>query len=408
MLPASIAIVLALILWGLYRGSIYRKAVRYKPTAGSEYLLPEGVPINANAFELETTGTILLELKLRSTLLGRLFDPLVSVRIGDQTIEFYFERGISAPRHLVLPSTPKTRYTLTTRNVKIDSAARFWHYPSDSTDRGPLAVIAPHPDDAEISAFAAYRAEPTNTHILNITQGEKGIAQLVPGLGKEAQQTLTATLRVFDACTIPQMVQVPAHQITDLSWREAEFPLSEARQANLSNEIERFLTTSGAKRIVIPHPLLDSHPAHLDVAQATVAAIRRIGDPAMKVLGVLIHVPGHRRYPIGKLGSGVALPPNAKAIKAFSSVEAFWLSEGDKMLKCFALDANHDLRGLPAPLAGDPDLIKLARYSLRSALTGVASVASSDYYRRSVRACELFLVYEFEDLESVSGLSASS
>lgn len=395
MLFALSALLVLSVLWLAYRARIYRKALRYHPSTPSNYNLPVGRPVSI-PFTVEESGTLLLELRLKSSPLGWFFDPWLKIRAGNETLEFWFERGIATNRHLVLPALPGVRYEFETKHLRVQPEANLWHYPAP--DPGALAIVAPHPDDAEIAAGATYRAQPETTYILNVSQGEKGIAQLVPGMERSAQTSLTMTLRSFDAKTVPLLSGVAPDHIRDLGWPEAEFPLSEARRAELKEEIQRFLAATGAKRVVVPHPLLDGHAVHLDVATATAEAIKALGDPEVKLLASLIHVPGLRAYPIGKLGSGVALPPQAKPVKAFSRLEAYWLTGEDQTFKAFTLDANHDLRGLPAPFFEPLSLFNLVRYRLRERLTGAAAVASADYYRRSIRACELFLVIDPEEI----------
>lgn len=379
---ASILILLPL-LWAGYRVYIYRKALRYSPSESSKYALPEGLPLMLGEFRdlPSEEGVLLLEVDLASSLLGWLFDP--SLTVGGQ--EFCLERGIQGKRHLVLPlPLPGTAVHL--KHVRAKPSARAWVYQARGFEK--LAIIAPHPDDAEIAAFATYRAH--SAHILNVTQGEKGLGPNPDVVGK---------MRTFDARTVPLLGGIPPENIRDLGWKESEFPLKADRLKELAAAILEFLKTTGAKQVVCPHPVMDGHQVHLDVIGATLKALVELNDPEVELLGALIHVPAARTYPIGPMNSPIALPVRQERQKAFDRLEAHWLSPDDQQLKIYALDANHDLRSVPLPYAEETGALAYARRRLRQKLTGTAKVASTDYYRRAVRACELFCVYSLPSIQ---------
>src|SRR5204863_424179 len=80
-----------------------------------------------------------------------------------------------------------------------------------------IAIIAPHPDDAEIAAFSFFRE--SKPHIVTICAGRKttwNLSQIDQRV--ESHPRLAAQMRVWDSLTVPLMAGVPADHLVQLAY----------------------------------------------------------------------------------------------------------------------------------------------------------------------------------------------
>lgn len=381
--------------WGFRRRSLYQKALGYDPRKAHRYEIDGAfVPLD-QAGPSASPPSRLLRIEVRADFLGALFDPEVLVTTGDRSVTFCLERGARGTRYLCLPPLGGGKLEFRTRRVNLVGSPDVWLSGVPPLRDGPLLVVAPHPDDAEIAAYGLFRECADRAHIVTVTLGELGKAPRAPVVKAEGW---TAWLRRYDSLTVPQLAGVPESRITNLEFSEAD--LQSARSGEAERRLEERLAESIASIaptiVVVPHPTLDTHPVHQAVTRATVAALGRTGSSAT-LFFCLIHVPRGRSYPLGSAEMGIALPPHFDGGRPFSELVCLPLSEETRSEKIFALDAHHDLRNAPKPFAKEPSLWTQLRGRLRERLYGVGRVASFDYFRRAARPYEVFLVSSLDE-----------
>ena len=83
-----------------------------------------------------------------------------------------------------------------------------------------VLVIAPHPDDAEIAAFAFYSAHHENAYVLTVTAGDFGPPNNYRFLEPDPQKAylLKAKLRIFNSITTPLVGGVPPQRCLNLGY----------------------------------------------------------------------------------------------------------------------------------------------------------------------------------------------
>jgi hypothetical protein len=174
---------------------------------------------------LPATSTALLRLHVDSTWLGRWKEP--SIDLADQltgTISQHLERGAAGKRYLNLgpllargtgdPMTVSMRGNEVTWE-KQQADLLLFEEPRFGT--GPLLIIAPHPDDAEIAAFALYASRPS--WIVTVTSGntpDRRMSGLISS--PDAQSRLKGELRAWDSVAIPGLGNVPPERSVNLGY----------------------------------------------------------------------------------------------------------------------------------------------------------------------------------------------
>jgi LmbE family N-acetylglucosaminyl deacetylase len=346
-------------------------------------------------------GTALLRIAVRPTLLGRLTNPWVEFSRGTQRWRQYLERAAHGAR--VIDVTPALRACGSGR-VKISSrglrtgAIELTMFEAPA-GLAPLLVLAPHPDDAEIAAFALYSSHPA--WVVSVTAGDSGAA--TPAMVEQ---------RVADSLSVPARAGVPREQCINLAFPDGalasmadapeaprllrcESSISRARLRAL-NAHETFRTArrectwhelvdalgalldlSQPKVVVTPHPLLDAHPDHVATTRALARALstRR---PQPDILLYVVHARDCAAHPLGPAGSLAALPPVSKIRSIADAPYSYALDERMQRAKRAALNEITLLRELRTPL--------FTRVAAR--LAGIPSPTS--FLRRAVRPQEIF------------------
>lgn len=431
------------------RTSIYRYNVRadqHYDFSRSRSSRIDGRLVNGNLVVSppQAGAVVLLELRVRSTLLGQWFEPYVEIdrQHPHQRCRQPFERGGAGLRYvdlsrLVLDGEATLR--LTGHHLRIIDQAVVLHYLPRAVDPGQqkILVLGTHPDDAEIAAFGLYADR--NAYVVTLTAGEAGepgpfqrfgdsIAHrekgrnrawnsvTVPMLGGLSINR-TANLGFFDG-TLPAMRERPETAVRSVC-AEAEFldvfgqfhypGLIEPRRernatwTNLVADLEYLVKTLQPDIVVTPYPRLDWHPDHKMSTIALFDALKNLDWRHGSLLLYTNHLCSSDHYPFGNAGDLVSLPPGVDDI-FFDSLVSHPLDEEMQARKHMALDAMIDLR---------PD-IQIG--SLRSIASAFARVLRSkitdgriDYFRQAVRANELFFevrvssLYEPGVMEKILG-----
>ena len=371
--------------------------------------------------ELMGDETLILEVQLRSSWLGRFLDPAVEMS-GDRQA---FERGVAGKRYLNLTGSAQALASgelgLRGRYCRIAGQPTLWvlRYPDYARQR--LMVIAPHADDAELAAFGLY-GQAHESWIVTLTAGEieaEHYQQM--GLPKADAARLKGRLRAWDSIAVPRWAGVPEAQCVQLGYFCLQLPAMRAapdqpqasREAqlddtrlfrqfntfalpgdvdgaptwrNLIADLRAVLLKARPEVIVLPTPILDPHPDHICAHAAVIEALQGLEWQPSTLLGYANHLHDNDRWPMGDAGAGVALPPQfdaAQVLKPYCRV----VSLSHQQDKAMALGMMHDLQPR-APFK------RRVRRLLQQVLAGrdPSPYGENEFFRKAVRRHELLWV----------------
>ncbi|UXZ96983.1 PIG-L family deacetylase [Pseudomonas phytophila] len=385
----------------------------------------------ATAGPLGSTDTVLLELHLKSTWLGRWLDPYVKVGNDRQD----FERGTAGKRYLNLSGQAGVLANeglyMALRRCRAVGSLTLYVMSNPDYSAQSLLVLAPHADDAELAAFGLYSRTP-EAAILTLTQGEIE-ADSYRRFGLDASQAavLKGRLRTWDSLAVPlwggvaqsRCVQLGYYclRLADMqeqpsvpfgsresgesdirAWRQAStFSLpSEADGLptwnNLVADIVRVLEYFKPSVVVTPHLQLDPHRDHIAATQALLQAIEVSAWRPSTLLLYANHLHDNDRWPMGPAGYGVALPPAIARMKPLRACSIL-LDDSQRLDKAMALAMQHDLQD-PLPPK------KRVRRWIQQLLAGRRwpNTGENEFFRKAVRRHELFWVLDVEPRSSAN------
>lgn len=378
--------------------------------------------------------TVILELHLRSTVLGRCLDP--HVVLGDDRQDF--ERGVSGRRYLNLSgqaaALARSELSISGGFCRLPATATLHVFDNPDYAQRRMMLLAPHADDAELAAFGLYsraagaipaRLGPA-VSIVTLTQGEiEAERYRCLGLDAAAAARLKGRLRSWDSLAVPLWGGVPQSCCLQLGYYCLQLPAmlaepeksfasresgdADLRQArahnplrlpadadglpcgkNLLADLVALLEHFRPQVVVMPHPELDPHADHIAGTQALLQAVAQ--SRWKPEIGLLYanHLHDNDRWPMGPAGHGVALPPALAPLPP----DALWspcLSDAAQLDKAMALAMHHDLQG-PLPFK------KRLRRTTQRLLAARQWPASGDneFFRKAVRRHELFWVRRFD------------
>jgi LmbE family N-acetylglucosaminyl deacetylase len=367
--------------------------------------------------DLQGYDTLILELRLTATWLGRWFDPYV--RLGDDRQDF--ERGVAGRRYLNLSGQQAQALSIVPRFCRIGGELRLHAMRNPDFAEQRMLIIAPHADDAELAAFGQY-SRAANTAIVTLTQGEiEAEAYQRFGLDKAAAARLKGRLRSWDSLAVPlwggvtqarcvqlgyYCLQLPAmaeQPQTPFGSRESgesdvrpvrrHNPLSlpgdadgQPTWSNLIADLVAVIEHYRPEVVLTPHPELDPHHDHVASTRALLEACERAAWQPKTLLLYANHLHDNDRWPMGPAGHGIALPPAITALPA----ERLWspLLDAERQLdKAMALGMQHDLQ---APLPLKRRLRRLIQWALAGRRWPVTG--EDEFFRKAVRRHELFWV----------------
>ncbi|WP_300454012.1 PIG-L family deacetylase [Accumulibacter sp.] len=374
---------------------------------------------------LAAGDTLILEVELRSTWLGRFLDP--HVWIGDDRQDF--ERGVHGRRFLNLSGQALAvgmgELPIEGRFCRLSTSAMLYSFQHPDYAARRLMIIAPHADDAELAAFGLYSRAPEAV-VVTLTQGEIE-AEAYRRLGLDAAQAarLKGRLRSWDSLAVPLWGGVPQSRCVQLGYYCLQLPamlgqpdLSFAsRQSgehdirsvrrhnpltlpadadglpcgrNLLADLVALLEHFRPEVIVTPHPELDPHPDHFAASLAIDQAVQSASWKPEIALLYANHLHDNDRWPMGPAGDGIALPPALAPLPA----DSLWsptLGHETQLDKAMALAMHHDLQGRPP-------LKKRLRRRIQQVLAGRRwpPTGENEFFRKAVRRHELFWVRRFD------------
>jgi LmbE family N-acetylglucosaminyl deacetylase len=379
----------------------------------------------ATAAALEDYDTLILDIRLKSTWLGRWLDPYVQV--GDDRQDF--ERGVAGRRYLNLSgqggALARGDLSLVAHRCRAVGSLTLHAMSNPDYSAQSLLVLAPHADDAELAAFGLY-SRASEAAIMTLTQGEIE-ADSYRRFDLDAAQAavLKGRLRTWDSLAVPlwggvvqsRCVQLGYYclRLADMqeqpsvpfgsresgesdirAWRQASaFALPSEVDGlptwdNLVADIVRVLEHFRPQVVVTPHLQLDPHRDHVAATQALLQAIELSTWRPATLLLYANHLHDNDRWPMGPAGYGVALPPAIAPMKPLQACSIL-LDSSQRLDKAMALAMQHDLQG-PLPFK------KQARRWIQQLLAGRRwpNTGSSEFFRKAVRRHELFWVLDVE------------
>jgi LmbE family N-acetylglucosaminyl deacetylase len=379
---------------------------------------------------LASQNTVLLALRIDSTILGHWFEPRVDIESQAGRFRQAFERGGSGLRYVNLsPLDLRSQNSLHLhgRFVRIrDQDVTLYYLPGDrDIDQQRILVISPHPDDAEIAAYGLY--EGRDAYVVTVTGGDAGD----PGIfsmfaGKEAFLE-KGRVRTWNSMVVPMLGGIGPDRIANLGYFDSTLTAMKTAPAqpahggqsgvasldanrfahatsllprredvratwvHLVQDFEHLIKHIEPDIIVTPHPQLDEHADHQCTTVALIEAIRNIEWRRGALFLYTSHSPASARYPYGDAGDLVSLPPASGVL--FDGIWSQTLSTKQQARKYLALDAMVDIRPNLRP-ASLRSVAALFKQTLTSSITD----SGDSYYRRAVRANELFFVLNVPSL----------
>lgn len=384
---------------------------------------PHGLHVATGALP-EREETLVLEIEVKASLLGRWLDPQVLIE-GVENDRQDFERGVSGKRYINLSGQGAAlragHLRIRSRHCRLAQQGVLHAFDNPDYARQRLLIIAPHADDAELAAFGQYSRCP-EAWIVTLTQGEIEAEHYQRlGLGKAEAARLKGRLRTWDSIAAPLWGGVPAERCVQLGYYCLQLPAmaAEPSQAfgskesgetdirsvrgfnpfalpadsdgaptwlNLVADLTTLIEHIRPEVILTAHPELDPHADHVHATRATLEAIERSSWQPQTLLLYANHLHDNDRWPMGPADGGIALPPCIEALPA----DPLWspvLDAATRIDKAQALALQHDLQ---TPLTGKKRLRRLIQRVFAGRQWPVTG--DDEFFRKAVRRHELFWV----------------
>ncbi|NVZ67743.1 PIG-L deacetylase family protein [Pseudomonas costantinii] len=389
-------------------------------TEQPKVILDKGRLVLGQPLELSGDETLILALRLESSMLGRFIDPFVALPEGDRQV---FERGVNGLRYLNLTGQAQAlvdgKLRLRGRFCRVQGTPVLSVFRQPDVRQQRVMVIAPHADDAELAAFGLY-SQATQPWIVTLTAGEVEAEHYQQmGLGKPQAARLKGRLRAWDSIAVPRWAGVPEAHCVQLGYfcmrlaamkaepdravasLEAELvdirmfrqfnPFTLPADAdgrptwnNLLADLRAVLLMARPEVIVLPNPVLDPHPDHICAQQAVLEALQGLEWQPTTLLGYANHLHDNDRWPMGDSGAGIALPPCFDSTYTLQPY-CLPLSEERQCDKAMSLGMMHDLQPrMPFK--------RRVRRVIQRLLAGraVSPWGENEFFRKAVRRHELF------------------
>ena len=348
--------------------------------------------------------------------------------------EQYFEPGQSGKRYVNLSAFDHLdELTLKANGCLMGEQARLVGFRNPDLKQGPILIVAPHADDAELAAYGLYAKHHENVWIVTLYAGEtlqKLDKQYIPNLDTKRDEGIArkAAIRHWNSMTTPLLANVPSKQLINLAYTgvtvdnlhsvpHTEIPYgvsgcnpSYFRQWNgvplandtkgenspqaMIDDLAQLLNIIKPTTVLVTDPEIDPHPEHRAAANALALAIAQSGDAPEQVLLYINHLKDIHDFPYGPEHVTSALAPNYQEFRQLKTVKVFSqpLSLATQKDKVVALDSMHDLR------AKDRFEKKLKRWWKEKRFGyGYRYYGNHAYFQTHIKAAEVFTVVTGKD-----------
>ncbi|WP_294961848.1 PIG-L family deacetylase [Sulfurimonas sp.] len=377
--------------------------------------------------DIEDYDSLFLKIEIYRNLLSYIFKPYIEI----EDIKHYFEYGAKGIRYLNISHVKSKTLKVNIYNVKIkNKGLSLFGYKNSIDLSQKTLILAPHADDAEIASFGFYKTA-KNVTIVTTTIGENGACNYCSLYSNDRTKNSLkkAQLRTMDALSIgflgnvdirnsitlgyfggslKSMFETPNKKVCshiknftnmnsfrNVSHSNIKLPLYvESTYASILNDLKEILIQTKPKNIITPHPTIDSHSDHKYTTKILIQALKET-DVSCKLLLYTNHLELSETYPIGEIHSSISIPPNIKEFY-FDSIYSFGLDKETQIDKFFALEASHDLRDSLVFL-----FIKKAYKHLSRMIRRKLTAKERNYYKRAIRANELFFVVENKNIDKL-------
>lgn len=169
--------------------------------------------------------TVIAKLRIKSTWAGLLVLPFVETISSKGTWKQYFEYGAKGVRYINLSDT----FSDSDKTIRLegkyltlpDQEIELSVYPRENLDGKKILVLAPHADDAELSAYGLYEKHAANSMICTLTASEGGSFHYgnlysTCDCDTQAQYLQKGRMRVWNSLTVPLLASVPSE--TSCNW----------------------------------------------------------------------------------------------------------------------------------------------------------------------------------------------
>jgi LmbE family N-acetylglucosaminyl deacetylase len=400
------------------------------------------VIINKNQLELPDSifgfHTAFLEMEIKSLPIIHRSQPFIRLEGNPIKAEQYFEYGVKGVRYVNISEFVQKgirQISLDALHCRISGQSfRLIMYKNPHVENQRIMVLAPHPDDAEISAYGLY-ATNKNSLIATITIGDAGKKMYDELYSNDTIHYIKkGDIRLWNSITVPMLAGLNPQNIVNLGYFDASLKtmysdttknakarytgmddiniyrrknishLLDSLQGNsnwrsLVNDLKQLVQKQQPTVIVAPYPAIDVHPDHKLTTVALIHALKELDYKNVELWLYTNHFVNDELYPLGKVRSLVSLPPVTSGSPIyFDRIYSLTLSNVLQSDKALALDAMFPLR---------PDTEwhttagswKLFRKTMRE---NRRNTETDYYYRRAVRNNELFFIINLNDLKNDS------
>jgi hypothetical protein len=421
----------------LYIFLTFKRAKKYKYDQSNDYVysLNKNLLLQAKLTDntvlltnnTEDYDTLFLKIDISYNPLSYFFKPTIEI----ENVKHYFEYGAKGIRYLNISHVKDKTLKLKMKHLILsDTDISIYGYKNDMNMSDKILILAPHADDAEIAAFGLYKTA-QNVTIVTTTAGEHGHCNYcdIYDNNRTKNSLKKGELRVLDALTVPLLGNVDIRDSLTLGYfggslkwmsenhdKKASSLVSGINDINLfrkvshaniklpshveplhssfTNDLKEIIEQIKPTIIITPHPSIDSHPDHKYTTITLSHALQETNHNC-KLFLYTNHLELSETYPIGKMNSAVTLPPSKKKFY-FDSLYSFGLDKDLQIDKFFALESIHDLRDSLVFIS-----IKKSLKHLNKMIKREVTGKDKSYYKRAVRANELYFVVESENIDKL-------
>ena len=420
---------LVLLFFILYIFIIFKRLKKYKYNQKQDYIYKlqnyyiQTITIKNNKLQIPSNrpDTLFLEITLHNSFRTYFSKPYIEI----DYIKHFFEFAANGVRYLNI-SHIKEGVITDTNAIFNQEEIKLYGFNNQIQQDLQTLIIAPHADDAELSAFGLY-SWLKSVNIVTITAGENGVCNYCDIYeDTESAALKKGELRAFDAITTPLLGGLQLDDSLALGYfgsrlkdmrkephkefysyvktirsiknfrkvSHSHIGLQENPSPtfnNLKKDLKEILLTTKPKIIVTPHPMIDSHPDHKESTYLLIELLLEL-NLEIKLLLYTNHLNISELYPHGEMGSSITLPPLFQEELLFDSIFSFELNKHKQRDKYFAIESMHDLRDSLLAIS----LKKAFKLTQKLFKTSIMTKDKS-YFRRAVRANELFFVVQKRD-----------